>query len=91
MQFKSDIQEVGKLVKSRLYFFLNELNKAIKKQGGEKLSNIEEMEWMEVFESKKAEALKLKTEIENTDKEIDQMVYALYDLTEQEIAIVENS
>ena len=46
---------------------------------------------MEVFETKKAEAQSLKAEIDKTDKEIDQMVYKLYDLTEEEIQIVENN
>lgn len=71
--------------------FIKELNKAIKKSGGEKLSKMDEMEWMEVFETKKAEAQTLKSEIDKTDKEIDKMVYELYDLTEEEIAIVEGS
>ncbi|MCF6171376.1 MAG: BREX-1 system adenine-specific DNA-methyltransferase PglX [Bacteroidales bacterium] len=71
--------------------FIKELNKAIKKSGGEKLSKTDEMEWMEVFEAKKAEAQSLKAEIDQTDKEIDQMVYALYGLTEEEIGIVEGS
>ncbi len=48
------------------------------------------MEWMELFEEKKAEAKALKQEIEKTDKEIDQMVYELYGLTEDEIKIVED-
>lgn len=71
--------------------FLKELNKAIKKAGGEKLTKMDEMEWMDVFETKKAEAQTLKAEIDKTDKEIDQMVYELYGLTEEEIQIVENS
>ena len=56
-----------------------------------KLSLAEEAEWEEYFitESKKAQALK--SQIDVTDKEIDQMVYKLYDLTEEEIAIVEKS
>ena len=49
------------------------------------------MDWMDVFETKKAEALALQQQINQTDKEIDAMVYELYDLTEDEIAIVENS
>lgn len=49
------------------------------------------MEWMEVFEVKKKEALALKAEIDRTDKEIDQLVYELYGLTEEEIRIVEGS
>ena len=71
--------------------FITELNKAIKKEGGEKLSKTNELEWMEVFETKKAEAQALKAEIDKTDREIDAMVYELYGLTEEEIAIVENS
>ena len=71
--------------------FIKELNKAIKKSGGEKLSKMDEMEWMDVFETKKAEALTLKSEIDETDAQIDAMVYDLYSLTEEEIAIVENS
>jgi hypothetical protein len=43
---------------------------------------------MEVFESKKSEALELKAKIDQTDKEIDQMVYQLYGLTEEEIQTV---
>jgi hypothetical protein len=33
----------------------------------------------------------VQADIAKTDKEIDQMVYELYGLTEEEIAIVENS
>ncbi len=33
----------------------------------------------------------LQIQINQTDKEIDQMVYELYDLTEDEINIIENS
>ena len=69
--------------------FIKELNKAIKKVGGEKLSKLAEMEWMEVFETKKTEAHTLKAEIDKTDRQIDQMVYELYGLTEEEIKIVE--
>ena len=49
------------------------------------------MEWMEVFETKKAEAQTLKAQIDKTDAEIDAMVYELYDLTEEEIQIVEHN
>lgn len=69
--------------------FINELNKAIKTSGGTQLTKLQEMEWMEVFETKKAEAQALKTEIDKTDKKIDKMVYELYGLSEEEIKIVE--
>ena len=71
--------------------FIKELNKTIKKSGGEKLTKSDEMEWMEVFETKKEEAQALKSEIDKTDREIDQMVYELYGLSEEEIKIVEES
>ncbi|NLM99891.1 MAG: hypothetical protein GX170_07725 [Campylobacteraceae bacterium] len=35
------------------------------------------------------ESLDLKSQINQTDKEIDAMVYTLYDLTDEEIKIVE--
>ncbi len=69
--------------------FIKELNKAIKIAKGNPLTKKDEFEWMELFEDNKKKALALKAEIDKTDKEIDQMVYALYGLTEEEIKIVE--
>jgi len=79
--------------------FIKELNKAIKLVNKElvkneqtpikELSKLDEMDWMEVFETKKAEAQALKHQINQTDKEIDAMVYELYGLTDEEIEIVE--
>lgn len=45
-------------------------------------------EWQDYFVERKAQAQKIKTLIDETDREIDRMVYALYDLTEDEIRIV---
>ena len=56
-----------------------------------KLSLSEEAEWETYFSTEAKKALELKAQITQTDKEIDQMVYALYDLTEDEIKIVEGS
>ena len=56
-----------------------------------KLSLSDEAEWEEYFNIESKKALELKSKIDATDKEIDQMVYKLYDLTEEEIAIVEKS
>jgi hypothetical protein len=44
-----------------------------------------------ILQKNKQKALALKAEIDRTDKEIDQMVYELYGLTEEEIRIVEGS
>jgi len=84
--------------------FITELNKAIVKGNKEvatattrghvplaKLTKMDEMEWMDAFETKKAEAQTLKAKIDRIDKEIDAMVYDLYSLTEEEIQIVEQS
>ena len=46
---------------------------------------------MELFEENKKKVLELKAQIDQTDREIDRMVYELYELTEEEIKIVENS
>ncbi len=81
--------------------FIKEVNKAIKKENKERakaeqtpiatLSKTDEMDWMDVFETKKAEAQTLKAQIDKTDSEINQMVYELYELTAEEIEIIENS
>jgi type I restriction-modification system DNA methylase subunit/REP element-mobilizing transposase RayT len=81
--------------------FIKELNKAIKKENKERakqsialvevLTKKDEFEWMELFEENKAKANDLKAQIDKTDKEIDKMVYALYELTPEEIKIVEES
>lgn len=54
-----------------------------------KLTLSEEAEWAEYFDQEKRKALEMQSKIADTDKEIDQMVYALYGLTEEEIGIVE--
>lgn len=56
-----------------------------------KLSLSEEAEWEDYFETESKKAQDLKAQIDKTDKEIDQMVYELYGLSEEEIGIVENS
>ena len=53
------------------------------------LSTKEEFEWFDLFSENKKQALELKTRIDQTDKEIDRMVYELYGLTDEEIQIVE--
>ncbi|MCL8007227.1 BREX-1 system adenine-specific DNA-methyltransferase PglX [Gelidibacter japonicus] len=81
--------------------FIKELNKAIKSTNRERakeslapipeLTKKDEFEWMELFEENKKKAQELQSQIDRTEKEIDQMVYELYGLTEEEIGIVEGS
>lgn len=55
-----------------------------------KLSLTQQDEWEEYFTTYKNECNELSQKIADTDHEIDQKVYALYGLTDDEIAIVEN-
>lgn len=81
--------------------FIKELNKAIKSNNKELLkadlqpvpvlTKKDEFEWLDLFEENKQKAQDLQNQINQTDKEIDTMVYALYGLTDEEIQIVENS
>jgi hypothetical protein len=56
-----------------------------------KLSLSQKAEWEDYFLQESKKALELKSNIDTTDKKIDQMVYGLYGLNEEEIEIVENS
>lgn len=56
-----------------------------------KMGLADEAEWEEYFLAEQTKAKQLIAEIERTDREIDQMVYKLYDLTDAEIAIIEAS
>lgn len=71
--------------------FIKELNKVIKREKREPLTKKDEFIWMELFEENKKKAVELQQQITATDREIDQMVYELYELTEEEITIVESS
>lgn len=53
------------------------------------MSLSEEAEWMPYFNEQKQKAKELKSVIDHIDNEIDQMVYQLYGLTEEEIKVVE--
>jgi hypothetical protein len=53
------------------------------------LSLEDQSEWKEYFEKTKLKINQLQIEIEKADNEIDQVVYELYGLTEEEIKIIE--
>jgi len=56
-----------------------------------KLTLSEQQEWLQYFEEQKLKANNIQQVIQQTDKEIDAMVYELYGLNDEEIAIVEGS
>jgi hypothetical protein len=66
--------------------FLKELEKS-----KVKLSLSQKAEWEDYFLQESNKALEIKHQIDTTDKEIDQMVYELYGLSEEEIKIVEGN
>ena len=66
----------------------NEFIKEIEKKKV-KLSLSQKAEWEEYFLQESKKALDLKSKIDATDKAIDTMVYELYGLNEEEIALVE--
>ena len=55
----------------------------------QKLSLGKESEWMQYFNEQKQKANDLQTQITQTDRKIDRMVYYLYGLTDGETRIVE--
>lgn len=72
--------------------FVKEYAKAKKLKFADKLAERNfKQEWQALFENDKTLTCKLKEEIAATDKEIDEMVYKLYGLTEDEIRIVEGA
>jgi type I restriction-modification system DNA methylase subunit len=90
LQSKFNLEKLSKKLQHwpQLEFkdFLNELKKA-----KVKLSLSEEAEWMAYFNEQKEKVRQLQSEIDSIDREIDRMVYELYELTEEEIRIVEGS
>ncbi len=88
LQRKFTLEKLPKKLQSWHTLTFAEFVKELKKKKI-KLGLAEEAEWEDYFETEKAKALAIQSTIDQTDKEIDQMVYALYGLTEEEIRIVE--
>jgi type I restriction-modification system DNA methylase subunit len=88
IQRKFDLDDLpGKLQNWYFLTYPEFITELVKKKI--KLSLTNEAEWESYFLQESKIALDLKSRIEATDKEIDQMVYALYELTNEEIKIVE--
>ena len=70
--------------------FIKEYKKAKKLKFKDKLEERNfKNDWLALFENDSKIALELKFQINTTDKEIDKMVYELYGLSDDEVAIVE--
>lgn len=66
--------------------FLKQIDKS---KGSRTLGLSEKAEWEDYFLAEQKKALDCQSKVHATDKEIDQMVYELYGLTEEEIEIVD--
>lgn len=71
--------------------FIKETNNALKLKGINNLTKSQEIEWFEVFESKKKEISDKNSDFKDIDKRIDSLVYEIYELSDEEINIVEES
>lgn len=107
LQLNSDFNDINKnlmnliLSKYNIYSLSNKLYnwynletsdflKELKRNNIE-LNLSEESVWIQYFNEQKQKASELKAKIDKIDKEIDQIVYKLYSLTNEEIKIVEES
>jgi hypothetical protein len=85
-----EIDKLSKKLESWFEITYAEFLKELKKKKVA-LSLAQKAEWEDYFLEEQEKAVLLKTQIDTTDTEIDQMVYELYGLTDEEIEIVENS
>jgi len=85
--------QISKITKKlQDWYFLNfsELTNEIKKQKKDVKASLL-YDFIDIFEKEKEKALLFYNEISKTDQEIDNLVYQLYNLTPEEIQIVENA
>ena len=78
-------------ISTKLETFYNLDFDGFMKELKQKVTPKTKLEWLEVFEETKKSLQEIQTQIVTTDKEINALVYKLYDLTEEEIKIVEAS
>ncbi|MBO7554408.1 MAG: hypothetical protein J6T41_00340, partial [Neisseriaceae bacterium] len=72
--------------------FIKEYAKALKIKFADKLEERNfKQQWQRLFETDKQSVIKLKTQIQTANTAINQMVYQLYNLTDEEIKIVEQA
>ncbi|EDM44694.1 type II restriction enzyme, methylase [unidentified eubacterium SCB49] len=93
LEFGDFIKELNKSIKANNKLRAKQVAEGVISSAVEipTLTKKDEFEWLDLFEENKQKAQALQTQINQTDAEIDAMVYELYGLTEEEIAIVENS
>lgn len=90
LQREFSLEKLSKKLESWFDLSYDDFLKELKKLKVE-LTLSQKAEWEEYFLQEKAKALACQSNIQATDKEIDQMVYQLYGLTKEEIGVVEKN
>ena len=88
LQSDFSIDKLNKKIESWFVLEWPEFEKELKKKKIT-LLGMQKDDWYDRFSRLKEEVLNLKTQIIHLEREIDQMVYELYGLTDDEIKIVE--
>ena len=91
LKFVQQKYNIEKLSKKLQHFYEYDFKTFQKQLKIKKISIEDERQLMTMFDKDKAEILELKQKIDATDREIDEMVYKLYGLTDEEIKVVETS
>ena len=91
--FKSELtpEKISKKLENWNELDPEQFKKEMEKCKVRDLSLKERKEWQDYFIEQKEKADKIKSVIDSTDKEIDQMVYELYGLTQEEIETIEKT
>ena len=89
-KFPEQLEKLSKKLETWYELSFADFVKELKKKKI-KLSLSEEAEWEDYFLAEQQKVAVIDTQIKETDNQIDAMVYELYNLTEEEIEIVENS
>lgn len=85
LQQKYGLEKISKKLQK---FYELDFKEFLKQLKVKNISMTEERELMQLFEKDKTEMLELKHKIDSTDREIDDMVFDLYGLTDEERSIV---
>ncbi len=90
LQSNFDIKKITERIKEIYNFDFKELLSELKKQKSE-LKIDKQSDWLTYFKNYKNEMNQIQSIINETDNLIDKLVYELYQLTDEEIAIVEKT
>jgi len=89
VQTKFSLNEIGEKIENFEELEFNEFLKSIHKKSDLKLSLKEQDEWQEYFDEKKEGIIKLEDQINKWNDEIDEIVYEMYEINDDEKSTIE--